>query len=360
LKKLIIKGMSRRYFSKKVVEWYQQHHRKLPWRTTKDPYKIWLSEIILQQTRVAQGLPYYERFLSEFPSIQKLAAAEEQNVLRLWQGLGYYTRARNLRKCARLISEEFKGKFPTTFAELQKLPGVGEYTAAAIASFAFQECVPVLDGNVFRVLSRIFGIDSPINSNEGKAVFREIAREIIPAENPDLHNQAVMEFGAMHCTPVNPDCHSCIFKSSCIAYKSSSQHLLPVKLKKPEKRKRYFHYLVCKKGSTLMMRRRDLKDIWHGLYDFPLVERKRPASVENILPEMGIALNSSKKNIVVTKSYKHILTHQTIHCKFFILPSAAVSPKQEIKGEFYSLKQIIDLPKPVLISRFLNDYAFYS
>ena len=196
--------MDKRYFSEKIVEWYHENKRNLPWRKTQEPYKIWLSEVILQQTRVVQGLPYYERFVSAYPTVTALAKAPEQEVMRLWQGLGYYTRARNLHKCAKTIVSAFRGKFPTSFEELKRLPGVGDYTAAAIASIAYKEPVAVVDGNVFRVLSRLFGIDTPINTPVGKKLFSQIANDLILREHPDIHNQAMMEFGATFCTPKNP------------------------------------------------------------------------------------------------------------------------------------------------------------
>jgi A/G-specific adenine glycosylase len=348
--------MDKRYFSKKLVEWYDLNKRNLPWRLTTDPYKIWLSEIILQQTRVQQGLPYYERFVKNFPDVETLASAKEEDVLRLWQGLGYYSRARNLHKCAKKIHEK-TGLFPDNFRQLRELPGIGDYTAAAIASFSFNENVAVVDGNVFRVLSRLFGIASPINSTDGKTVFTTLANELLNPSDPATHNQAVMEFGATFCVPANPPCERCIFKRSCVAYSQSLQSDLPVKKKNPPSRKRYFHYLVYRKGTSLMMKKRDEKDIWFGLYDFPLIEKTRPVSAHKILSE--IKQSKRKMPATITPVYKHILSHQTILCKFIIVPWDK-SGKQREDSRFYSLKRISDLPKPVLISRFLDDLAFYS
>ena len=228
--------MDKRYFSKKIVEWYLRNKRNLPWRDTTDPYKIWLSEIILQQTRVSQGLPYYEKFVQTYPTVRSLATAPQDKVMRLWQGLGYYTRARNLHKCSKQIVALLDGTFPDNFAALKKLPGVGDYTAAAIASFAFGEAVAVVDGNVFRVLSRIFGIDAPIDSLQGRHVFIRLANELISQDQPGSHNQAVMEFGATFCVPLNPPCYECIFKSSCFAFQKGMQSSLPVKAKTKESR----------------------------------------------------------------------------------------------------------------------------
>ena len=259
--------MGIRYFSDKIVKWYLNNGRPLPWRDTRDPYKIWLSEVILQQTRVAQGLPYYQRFVESYPSVAHLARADEQHVLRSWQGLGYYTRARNLHKCAKTVVSIHNGRFPGTSGELLRLPGIGGYTAAAIASFAFDERVPVIDGNVFRVLSRIFGIDVPINCAQGKQIFSELAAKLISAKHPALHNQAMMEFGATHCTPLNPQCSVCPFKNSCVAFNQELVNVLPVKNPAKKSRKRYFYYLVVEKDDSFLMKRRADKDIWQGLFD---------------------------------------------------------------------------------------------
>jgi A/G-specific adenine glycosylase len=363
LKKLIIKGMDKRYFPDKIVEWYLENKRELPWRSTKDPYKIWLSEIILQQTRVIQGLPYYERFIQQYPSVALLAKAPEQEILRVWQGLGYYTRARNLHKCAKKVTESFNGKFPTTFSQLKELPGIGEYTAAAIASIAFQQPVAVVDGNVFRVLSRLYGVDTPINTPSGKKQFSALANELIQAnKRPDLYNQAVMEFGATFCTPKNPSCEICPFSSNCIAFKNSLQNVLPVKVKRKESRKRYFHYVVFKKGKSLLMKKRNEKDIWNGLYDFPLIENEKPMKFEKLLGSTKWLKGKIKKpsSVIVSGPYKHILTHQTIFCRFVIIDDTGSASISDRNLKFYSYSKITQLPKPVLISRFLNDHAFSS
>ncbi len=347
--------MDKRYFSDKVVEWYQLNKRELPWRDTKDPYKIWLSEIILQQTRVIQGLPYYLNFVEKFPSVTELAAASEQEVLRLWQGLGYYTRARNLHKCAKELVSIYNGTFPKTYFELLKLPGIGEYTAAAIASFAYKEPVAVVDGNVFRVLSRVFGIDLEINRPEGKKHFTQVANDLINAKNPDLHNQAMMEFGATYCTPKYPRCEDCIFKSSCFAFQNNLVSALPVKVKSKASQKRFFYYLVVRKGKSLAMKIRDQKGIWHGLYDFPLIEKTRAVKIEKILSE-DVKWSAKKPKPEISKSYKHILSHQIIAAKFIILPFGEITAALRKELKFYSPNQMAELPKPVLISRFLHDH----
>src|SRR5690606_37029166 len=279
----IIRGMGKRYFSNKIVKWYSDNFRPLPWRETTDPYKIWLSEVILQQTRVAQGLPYYQQFVSRYPSVQHLASASEQEVLRLWQGLGYYSRARNLHQCAKLVAGQYNGRFPTSAQGLETLPGIGHYTAAAIASISFGERVAVLDGNVYRVLARVFGIDTPINTPQGLKVFSTLANELVPKANPAVHNQAVMEFGALFCTPRNPTCDDCPLRRSCVAYQRNMVDLLPVKRAKKKSRNRYFFYVVLENNNALLMRKRLEKDIWQGLFDFPLVERSRPVKPQTLI-----------------------------------------------------------------------------
>ncbi|MBX2955788.1 MAG: A/G-specific adenine glycosylase [Cyclobacteriaceae bacterium] len=350
--------MEARYFSKKVVEWYQQNKRSLPWRNTKDPYKIWLSEIILQQTRVSQGLPYYQNFVREFPNVHALASASEQKVLRLWQGLGYYTRARNLHKAAKEVSTKHKGVFPSSFEELKKLPGIGEYTAAAIASISFEEAVAVVDGNVFRVLARMFGIDKPINSPEGKKYFSSLANQLLDKKKPATFNQAVMEFGALHCTPKNPQCSTCSFNATCIANKNNLQSVLPYKLASKKSRRRYFYYIVIRKGNSLLMNLRKGNDIWKGLFDFYLIEKSRLVKTEQVLNDDPFLkkIKPLISHVTTSNMYKHVLSHQTIRAKFIILNLAEKPLTVSANLNFYSLKKVGELPKPVLISRFLSDF----
>jgi len=350
--------MDKRYFSDKVVKWYESNKRELPWRETSDPYKIWLSEIILQQTRVNQGLPYYLKFVEKFPDVAALATASQQDVLRLWQGLGYYTRARNLHKCAQEVVNTCGGVFPENFASLKKLSGIGDYTAAAIASIVFKEKVAVVDGNVFRVLSRIFGIEKAINSPEGKKVFTQLANELINNNRPDLHNQAMMEFGALYCTPKNPECSRCVFRPTCVAARNNIQHLLPIKIKAKASRKRYFYYFVIQKGKTLLMKKREEKDIWQGLFDFFLVEKSKPEKIENLIAQVNAVnkVNINNDAVKVSSPYKHILTHQIILSKFILVKKIQPGNLGKERFKFYSVKKIADLPKPVLISRFLADY----
>lgn len=349
--------MSKHHFSKKIIDWYEQNKRSLPWRLTRNPYKVWLSEIILQQTRVAQGLPYYLSFEKSFPDVKSLARAPQDNVLRLWQGLGYYSRARNLHACAKKIVTDYNGQFPTSYNELKELPGIGSYTAAAIASISFREPVAVVDGNVFRVLARVFGIDKDIASNEGKKYFFSKANELIPSDQPDVFNQAIMEFGALHCTPKNPKCESCPFNRNCFANQKSLQKILPVKSPKQKVKKRYFTYFVISYEGKLLMRKRKPGDIWNGLYDFYLIEsKKQQKPIDLIKSEKELA-----KLIVedVSSNYKQVLSHQQLNTRFVscsIKTTKSIQPllkSDELK--FYSIKQIEKLPKPILINRFLKE-----
>ncbi|MEO5975631.1 MAG: A/G-specific adenine glycosylase [Chryseolinea sp.] len=349
--------MDKRYFSDKIVKWYENNKRQLPWRETNDPYKIWLSEIILQQTRVIQGLPYYLRFIGKFPTVDALAAASEQEVLRLWQGLGYYTRARNLHKCAREVVENHQSVFPATFEALKNLRGIGEYTAAAIASISYKEKVAVVDGNVFRVLSRVFGIDKEINSPEGKRAFTTLANTLIGPDNPDIHNQAMMEFGALYCTPKSPACGQCIFREGCFAANKNLQHLLPIKAKNKKQRKRYFYYFVIRKGKSILMKKREGKDIWNGLYDFYQIESQKPGKVESIVQEFNEenSYEIQTENVQVSPPYKHVLTHQIIFSRFITVDVPSTFELSGGSFKFYSARKIASLPKPVLIDRFLAD-----
>ncbi|MDL5047387.1 A/G-specific adenine glycosylase [Oscillatoria amoena NRMC-F 0135] len=355
MKKLIIRRMDSRYFSQKVVEWYLKNKRNLPWRTTTDPYKVWLSEIILQQTRVQQGLPYYNQFVKNFPTVKALALASEQTVLRTWQGLGYYTRARNLHQCARIIVKQFNGKFPQRYVDLLELPGIGSYTAAAIASICFNEPRAVLDGNVYRVLARVFGIHQPVNSSAGKQTFAELADALIDKTNPALFNQAMMEFGALFCPPKKPLCSQCLFKKQCVAYAGDLQFELPVKLKKKATRKRYFNYVVFRSGKSLFMKKRTDKDIWNGLYDFYLLESSRPVTIQTHLNKADIDLAKLlKRNGKVLRNhrYKHVLSHQVVWARFGVIDTV---PDKKYGVRKFNIKTVEKLPKPILISRFLKD-----
>lgn len=293
----------------------------MPWRKTDDPYRIWLSEIILQQTRVAQGLPYYHRFVEEFPSVYHLARAKEDAVLKLWEGLGYYNRARNMQAAARQIVDDHKGSFPRTYVDLLELKGVGEYTAAAISSFAYNEVQAVVDGNVFRVLARFYGVDTPINSTKGKKQFAALAADLIDPEKPGEYNQALMEFGALQCVPKNPDCGKCPLAVHCYAYKSDEVQEFPVKVRKKYDRKRYFNFAMIElPGGELLVERRGDKDVWRNLYQFPAVEHTQLLEVDQLLHELEIASSSKAPDVLAVDDLKpHKLSHQTLHCRIFVI-----------------------------------------
>ena len=360
------KALEKDFFAAWLIAWYQTHKRDLPWRGTHDPYKIWLSEVILQQTRVAQGLPYYQRFIEKYPTVQDLAQAEEEAVLRLWQGLGYYSRARNLHACARTIVSELAGKFPSNYQALLRLKGVGKYTAAAIASIAFKIPVPVVDGNVYRVLARVFGVEEDITSTQGNKAFYALAQSLVPQKSADLYSQAIMEFGALQCTPVNPKCKTCIFNKHCVAFHTSRQHILPVKSKKVKIKKRYLHYFVIAHAAKLYMRRRKAHDIWKGLYDFYLVEDSQLKAIDRL--ENGLLGLIKRHKLPVTRKptlYKHLLTHQQLYVHFFHVKATAAFIEeakplltQTGMGAFTAV-QTKALPKPVLIDNFLKE-TFYT
>lgn len=346
-----------KHFSNDIIAWYHENHRSLPWRDTRDPYRIWLSEVILQQTRVNQGLPYYLKFIEAFPTVKDLAAAPENSVLRLWQGLGYYSRARNLHRCAKVVAEKYDGRFPATFEELVHLPGIGTYTAAAIASFAFNRKVAVVDGNVYRVLARIFGITNDIMSTEGKKIFAELANELISDKNPGDHNQAVMEFGAMHCTPVNPGCDTCPFAKNCIAYNRDMIAQLPVKERRINKKTRYFSYFILRNGNKVAMKKRTGRDIWNGLYEFHLVESAAEEKLTALVKkDRLLALLSDKVKEV--GSVKHVLTHQVLQIRFFeaIVDQENLTKNKELMGDlsFISIKKAEEMPKPIAITKYLE------
>lgn len=349
-------------FASKLLIWYADNKRDLPWRHSVDPYKIWLSEVILQQTRVQQGLPYYERFVETYPTVQDLAAAEEQEVLRLWQGLGYYSRARNMHHAAKTVAYEMEGKFPDNYKELNKLKGVGSYTAAAIASFAFGESVAVVDGNVFRVLARIFGVVDDIASSKGKKIFEKLANELIPTEGAGNYNQAIMEFGALHCSPKKPNCMFCPFQADCEAYRLGKQAEWPVKINKTKIRKRYFHYLVWKYENSLLLKERLEGDVWQGLHDFELVEQVESflefdeliqlSSLQKIDPSHWVLRDTSS-------DYKHVLSHQRIFARFYSVELKDIESLVMLENEFRLKKLDFEgvraVPKPKLIVNYLKD-----
>ncbi len=306
--------------SDKLIAWYKKHKRDLPWRNIDDPYKIWLSEIILQQTQVVQGLSYYLKFTETFPKVTDLANAPEDKVMRLWQGLGYYSRARNLHAAAKTIKENHKGKFPTDYESIKALKGVGDYTAAAIASFAFKLPYAVVDGNVYRVLSRLFNIDTPINSTQGKKEFQLLANELLNKKQPGLHNSAIMEFGALWCKPQNPKCEECPVQEHCLAFKNKTVNVLPVKDKKIKIKNRYLHYFIFNDKGHVYIQKRTAKDIWQNLYEFYLIETSEPTSPELLLKNKSLKTIVKNFEVVSIKTAKkHILSHQHLHATFYEL-----------------------------------------
>lgn len=342
------------HFSKKILAWYYKNKRDLPWRSTKDPYKIWLSEIMLQQTRVAQGLPYYEKFVKEFPSIYHLANATEEKVLKLWQGLGYYSRARNMHNTAKAIVENYKGEFPNTYKELLKLKGIGDYTASAIASISFNVPEPVVDGNVYRVLSRYFGVDLPTNSSEGIKHFKSLAREVMNSNEIRDYNQGIMEFGAIQCAPKTPNCLHCPLNDSCVALKENRVNELPIKLKKTKVRHRYFNYIVAfDKNNKVVLEQRKGKGIWQNLYQFPLVETDKEFALETLKEETLKVLKietTSDMYLYNKKPIVHKLSHQHLHTKFWIWHTAT-----DIDNTV-SWKNVSNYPVPVLIAEFIKTF----
>lgn len=342
-------------FAERLINWYTGNKRDLPWRRTNDPYAIWLSEIILQQTRVEQGLPYWERFMKNFPTVISLADADQDSILRLWQGLGYYSRARNLHAAAKYIRDELDGKFPNTYNEILKLKGVGPYTAAAIASFCFGESTPVVDGNVFRFAARFFGIKEDIASSKARKVFENILQKHIPAEDPGSFNQGLMEFGSRQCSPA-PNCLFCTFQVDCYAFQQGLQKQLPIKKKKVKVRDRFFNYLVLERSGSYFMKIRQPNDIWEGLYDFFLIEGK--LEVESVLNELKNGLQVSDFSVSdISNEYKHILSHQRIHATFYhieIKGSSDPSRLQSAGLHPFSEEEILNLPKPKLIVNYLN------
>jgi A/G-specific adenine glycosylase len=340
-------------FANLLINWYNNHQRDLPWRNTSAPYKIWLSEIILQQTRVNQGLPYYNKFINEYPSVHDLANAPEDEVMRLWQGLGYYSRARNLHECAKSIVNQYDGEFPSTYNELLKLKGVGKYTAAAIASFAFNQAVPVVDGNVFRVLARYFCVTDDIAQPKTFTKFFNIAKELIPEEQAASFNQAIMELGATICTPKKPACKNCPLAQDCEARIHHKQSELPVKKKKIKIKHRYLYYLIWQEGGKLAMKKRGESDIWQGLFDFELIESDKALSTEDIIYKID-TLYKDIEIVEISEPVKHILSHQRLEAVFVELKSTTENILNDNSLKYYTKQQIEELPKPRLIENYLT------
>jgi len=340
-------------FSNILSQWYAINKRDLPWRNTENPYFIWLSEIILQQTRVDQGLSYYLKFIDAFPNVADLANADEDLVLKLWQGLGYYSRARNLQFSAKLILSEFDGKFPDNHADILKLKGVGPYTAAAISSFSFGLPFAVLDGNVIRVLSRIFGIQTPFDITEGKKKFQKLAQELLDKKNPAEYNQAIMEFGALQCVPKSPKCNDCPIVDDCIAFNTNTVSLLPVKSKKLKVKSRFLHFLVVNKNNEVLIRKRN-SGIWQGLYEFPFLEFDENLNEKSVLIStlwINFFNDSVKKICFISEEYVHKLSHQKIHAKFWEID---VSSFRSSDFKIVKFNELQKYPVSSLIEKYLN------
>lgn len=336
-------------FQSRLINWYSHNKRDLPWRHTKDPYLIWLSEIILQQTRVEQGKSYYNKFSKQYPTVYDLAQATEENVLNDWQGLGYYSRARNLHSTARTVVKELNGKFPITYAELIKLKGIGEYTASAISSFANNEIHAVVDGNVYRVLSRIFDISTAIDSSGGIKEFKALAQSLILENNPGVFNQAIMEFGAMQCTPQSPNCNSCPFIEDCLSFRNNCIFERPVKSKKTKQRNRYFYFLILQNQNGTILEKRTSKDIWQHLYQFPLIEADSHLSEDSLLEKVSSL--SDKSPLYISEEIVHLLSHQKLHCKFIHIEDYEGTLKH---NQIYT-RSINDFPLPKVIDRYLEE-----
>ncbi|NOZ47964.1 MAG: A/G-specific adenine glycosylase [Chlorobi bacterium] len=343
-----------------LQKWYAANKRNLPWRQTKNPYYIWISEVILQQTRVAQGISYYLNFIKKYPTVKLLANASEKDVLNLWQGLGYYSRARNMLYASKQILEKFNGKIPDNYSQIIEIKGIGKYTASAILSIAYDKPYPVVDGNVLRVLSRLYGYAKPVNINAGYNDIYKIAAKLIDKKNPGNHNQAIMEFGALICSPV-PYCENCILKLICVAYKNKIIDKIPVKTKKAKQKIRYFNYFFVQNKNSFYIRKRNFKDIWENMYDFPLIETKKKELLINIINSdkwYEIFQQIKPKKIKYINSIVHILTHQKIKTTFY---NVQIEHELIDTNNAYikiTKKEIKNFPFPNLINQFFNTQFF--
>lgn len=347
---------NKHFFTRHLTEWHAtQNNRSLPWKNEKDPYKIWLSEVILQQTRALQALPYYMRFIEKYPSVNDLAKANDEEVFRLWQGLGYYNRCKNMLATARLIIHEFGGRFPSDHKNILQLKGIGPYTAAAIASFAFGLPYAVVDGNVYRVLSRYFGIDTPFDSTEGKKTFAELAQELLDTKDSAAYNQAIMDLGATVCTPQNPLCDECPLQKNCMAHNHNLTDILPVRSKKLAVRKRYFHYLLLQWKDTIWIRKRTGNDIWENLHEPYLIEHTEPIdeqalSQHKLIKEAGILYNTIKYE----GHYSQRLTHQLIESRFYSITLKEKPKMESTNGKWIYTKDLDKMAFPKTLVSFLK------
>lgn len=346
----------RENFAPLLMQWDKGNRRAMPWKGEKDPYKIWLSEIILQQTRVEQGKPYYERFIAAYPTVADLANADEKAAFRLWQGLGYYNRCKNMLSAARRIMTDHEGIFPSSYGDILQLPGVGEYTAAAIASFAFHLPYAVVDGNVQRVLARYFGIYETANTTAGKRYFTQLAQQLLAQNNPAVFNQAIMDFGATVCTPKQPACAICPLNTFCYAYRHHQINALPVKLAGTPSKKRYFYYLVFSYKNTYYIRRRDETDIWKNLYEFLLFEKDKPGEKHLLqtLPVQALLKGYAARSIAKPATYRQQLTHQLIEATFIHI--SLEKPLKPVANLLAVNKSAFnEYPFPKVIVRYLQD-----
>lgn len=349
-------------YSEKLLRWYSECGRSLPWRGTDNPYFIWLSEIILQQTRIEQGRGYYDRFTQEYPTVRHLAAATEEQVLKSWQGLGYYSRARNLHKAAQKVAFELGGQFPCSYEDILALPGVGRYTAAAIASFAYRLPHPVIDGNVYRVIARQYGIYTPIGTDAAYKEFEELLSHLIDRRRPDLFNQAIMDFGSIYCKPTNPDCHNCIFRQECVAFREGKVEQLPVRMKRTEVKKRYFYYFDIrwqKEGQEYVwVHRRGEGDVWQGLYDFPLMETESPVAASRKSKRFTAQLQEwtgrTADKVELGPTLQHQLTHRTIVAQFIRVVYAEEPVQTPPQFKVIEAEKLKSLPVSRLMDRYLR------
>lgn len=345
-------------FSEEIIDWYQKHKRDLPWRNTNDPYIIWLSEIIMQQTRVEQGMPYFNRFAEKYPTVEHFASATEEEILKLWQGLGYYSRGRNMHQTSLAVMEEHAGYFPKNYDSLIRLKGIGEYTAAAISSFSSNEAKAVVDGNVFRLLSRYFGIDTPINTGKGKKIFTDLANELLDHKQAGIFNQAMMEFGSLQCKPKNPDCLKCPLQTSCEARLKNRINELPVKIKAQKSRERYFNYILAIKNDQILVNKRSAGDIWENMIDLPLFETETRTEIQDLVQSENFIKAFGKQVLIrsVSKPVKHILSHQKLNTTFIQIENFTDDFLQDKSWFYVSKEELEKLPQPKLIFKFFENF----
>jgi A/G-specific adenine glycosylase len=343
-----------------IYHWYDQHQRDLPWRSTNDPYLIWVSEVILQQTRISQGLSYYYRFISRFPDVKSLASAPQDDLLKIWEGLGYYSRALNMHTAAKAIVNNNNGVFPSEYAAILNLKGIGEYTASAIASIAFGLPYAVTDGNVMRLLTRFFGISEPIDTVSGKKIISLKAREILDTDHPAIHNQTVMEFGALYCIPRNPDCANCPLKIYCFAFNNNLVGLLPVRSKKIQRKTRYFYFFVMENDHHILLEKRRGNDIWKNLYQFPLLESTKELTEEEILSDRVYRGVSNGGSVIrdISRVYKHELTHRRIYACFIRIYQNSLT---WMNSDFIEInkKEIHKFAFPVVIKNYIAEKKIF-